>query len=334
MFAGISLASDPANGDLIAPRSPASGNKAVSKAIDDALAKAGFNATEAEKLRGAYHVGINQIDDDSDKSRQLLDSALGKILNQADVKKVDDALDVLIGQLGGLVSRDVDAADAAAASFPAPPKDDEAARKLYERIKENLEKLHPELKGPKIPDGCNCKKTIDAVKQPKPEGGMTYEWYLNWEHKNLITTCVQPCVGQAIKMFTEKLQGYQKREIIERHGWIHTPAVDPYQPHSKREEASEQSEQESKTPVAQLESPQTGNLESYRAWCETTQKSGKYCTCAMKKPTIWDYFWRPKTSRRCSKFCKNVVGPWLEKENATLATIPRPIGPVMLPPQA
>jgi hypothetical protein len=108
LFASTIVASSPPHEGLVTERSPAPDNNAVSKAIDDALANAGLNATEAAKIRDVYHVGINQIDDSSDEWRKALDDALRKILDNADVKKIDDALDVLVGKLDGLVSRDVE----------------------------------------------------------------------------------------------------------------------------------------------------------------------------------------------------------------------------------
>jgi hypothetical protein len=105
---GTNLASHPPYEDLITERSPAFDNKQVSDAINDALARAGFNAGEAAKIRNSYHVDVDQIDDNSDKSRQLLDEALSNILDKPDVKRIDAALDFLVGKLDGLVERDAE----------------------------------------------------------------------------------------------------------------------------------------------------------------------------------------------------------------------------------
>jgi hypothetical protein len=102
---GTNLASHPPHEDLITERSPAFYNKQVSDAINDALARAGFNAGEAAKIRDSYHVDVDQIEDNSDKSRQLLDEALSNMLDKPDVKRIDAALDFLVGKLDGLVER-------------------------------------------------------------------------------------------------------------------------------------------------------------------------------------------------------------------------------------
>lgn len=540
LLAGIATASDSPQEDIITERSPAPGK--ASEAINDALTKAGFDAAEAAKISDAYRVGadelVDQIDDSGDKSRQLLDDALVKGLDTADVEKVDDALNVLVGKLGGLVGRDVDATidsglvsrdvDATAdgslegtrsssvddrnditafqslekrKSFPfpfEPPKCDcedvmdamveprpkpltwdwyydwkqehwtdkkpnlrcvmvcvreatdrltmqkiekfnkdlvwfeahaeatkggdasdipdsppqkreetaehseqgaeeskmseaqlestktssEASRvndgvkydvydprahEMWREIKEELRKFDPEkIKdldeedlrlseqytkiwkdiakirpypvwkdpahnpgspgdqkhhsrriAPELPQ-CDCKTVIDAVKEPKPEGGMTFEWYLNWQHKNLNIACVRPCVSEAVDRFAWKLKEFQLTEAngdFRKGGW---PRTEDLPPHTKREEATDDAgpkDAKIPIPITKNEPPKSVHDPSYRAWYEATRKNNDFCTCELKKPTVWRWFNKLfLPSSRCSRFCNASVKAWFEKE--------------------
>ena len=136
--------------------------------------------------------------------------------------------------------------------------------------------VHPNLPWkeyvPDVPD-CDCMTAIDAVKEPKPEGGLTFEWYQKWQHKKLNASCIQPCVGQAVEQFTLRLQNYQRREALLESPWIggrrgrpiphDFPAENLPGPLSKREETTEPVELEDlKIPV--VEGPKKPLPKTYR----------------------------------------------------------------------
>ena len=94
--------------DLAASLSPAFDNDQVSATINNALAKAGFDAEEVELFRTGYHYAVDQFDGNEDELRQLLSVVLTKALDAPDVEKIDGALDVLGDKLDGILPRDVD----------------------------------------------------------------------------------------------------------------------------------------------------------------------------------------------------------------------------------
>lgn len=442
-------------------------------AIDKGLSAAGFDAAEKEKLKDLFQVGVAQIDDKSDESRALLDSALDKVLDKADVEKVDAAIDALVGNLRKITSRDVDPSSnhgkivaSALQNFledakrittskqakmwfqkfqglfpdndvsvsehcdcdkiiPAveesihdavlnwdwyanwqkkhdpdetldikcfEPCMESKADKFVDEIK-YFRKHDPPVDEPKVKnvttiagivtapgsvekreessensfqvkrkiplyqllpepvlvnvDGCDCKKTIESVKEPKPKDQSDYEWYPNWRAKyhpeGLNTTCITPCVDNAIKEFIYKVKKHQIFASFQ-------PTLHPKIPHdapnspprSKREETSEPSaEGGSKIPIIANEPPKSVETLSYRDWFTKIQKDGRFCTCAMeekKSPKLMDWvlkFW-PKHTQRCAKFCKATVGPWLEKEEKKGNSTGRPFfispKPVTVPP--
>ena len=94
--------------DLIAPRSSDFDNDKVSATINDALAKAGFDADEADSFLAGYHVAVDQFDDNEEESRKLLADVLLKVLDYDDVETVGGALDVLGDKADRLIPRDFD----------------------------------------------------------------------------------------------------------------------------------------------------------------------------------------------------------------------------------
>jgi hypothetical protein len=100
------ISADPPHEGPIAGRSPVS-TKQVSAAINNALDSAGLDASESEKVRQAFHVGIDQIDDESDEARKALNGALGKVLPSDKVKHVDAAADHVVDKVDSLVERDL-----------------------------------------------------------------------------------------------------------------------------------------------------------------------------------------------------------------------------------
>jgi hypothetical protein len=102
------VSADPPHEGHVAKRSPVS-TKQISAAINNVLAKAGLDASESEKVRHAYDVGVDQIDDESDESRKALDRALSKILASDKVKHIDAHIDHVVDIASSIVERDLDA---------------------------------------------------------------------------------------------------------------------------------------------------------------------------------------------------------------------------------
>jgi hypothetical protein len=106
------ISADPPHEGPIAERSPVF-TKQISAAINNALAS-GLDASESEKVRQAFHVGIDQVDDESDEARKALNGALGKVLPSDKVKHVDAAVDHVVDKVDSLVERDLgDSAESA-----------------------------------------------------------------------------------------------------------------------------------------------------------------------------------------------------------------------------
>jgi hypothetical protein len=185
---------------------------------------------------------------------------------------------------------------------------------------------HSKRSVPKVP-GCDCEATIEAVKDPKPEGGMTYKWFQNWEHKAVNTSCVHPCVDNAIDRFTKTIVEYQAFEARidkEYQDYLNRPLNDTSV--EKREEPTDLPEPfEAKTSKPENELPKTAHPFTYRDRYKKTQKTGQYCTCSLPKPSIWTrvmVFYQK--SQRCRNFCSQSVKPFLEKEKETLAVPKEP----------
>ncbi|GAB7328378.1 hypothetical protein MBLNU13_g00361t1 [Cladosporium sp. NU13] len=515
--------------DTIASRSPAFDSEKVSATINDAVAKAGFDADEAEAIRAGYHVAVDQFDDSEDESRKLMSDVLLKVLDDADVEKVGDALDVLGEKFDGLVPRDVDTTagskddvktehiivtdssnDLASRDVPTvfeimatmtqeeghsgkgpipgivkdghdehggrhdkrssqpeerqeatdhagpepvelvkkfsptklpEPVDEENVRptptevlashpflaqfmemglldnpdapraataedvgrilvllsnpnstkipgsnsnltdsdyarlNFLERLKEmgllkqpkgkrimTIEEVfqswqdyslkakadrnttlpstaidapekvqekiplpdyvvfHSKRSVPEVP-GCDCQSTIDAVKEPKPEGGMTYEWFQHWKYKDVNPKCIRPCVDKAIDHFDETVRKYQAFEEqfggmlgAERQPPKTVPGI------SKRNEPVDLSKPaEADVPTVKNEPPKSVNGITYRDWYKMTQETGEFCTCHMQSPSMW--YWVLSfygKSQRCIKFCSQSVEPFLKKEKEAL----------------
>lgn len=496
--------------DLTASRSSAFDGDQVSATINDALAKAGFDADEAESLLAGYHVAVDQFDDDEDESRKLLSDVLLKVLEQPDVEKVDGALDVLGDKADGLVPRNVDTTagpndgkkagrvvvidpshdlaprdrDSSVATIPElmatltlaeghsgkgpipgfvpdgrdehggkhdnissqlekrqeatgnagpepldSPKsvdeehlrptpteslvsshpllaqfkemglldnldepraataeevgrilhlpthpnstklpgsdpsltdNDNAKLNFFERLKEmglvkkptgkrvittgeiferlqdymakaNIDrnstlstaddpaKYHERIPIPvglishskrSVPEvvGCDCQATIDAIKEDKPEGGMTYTWFQGWKHKDVNTLCVRPCVDKAIEHFAETVKKYQLFE--EQFGLKNPPGLA-----KRKQPLGIHGPVEGEVPTVKNEPPKSAFDGTYRDWVSKTQKTGEFCTCDTKSSWLWSWVKQIYgTSSRCINFCSQSVKPFLEKE--------------------
>ena len=511
--------------DLTASRSSAFDGDQISATINDALAKAGFDADEADSLLAGYHVAVDQFDDNEDESRKLLSDVLLKVLEQPDVEEVDGALDGLGDKADGLVPRDVDTTagpndgkktghvvvidssnglaprgrDSSVATVPelmatltleeghsgkgpipgfvpdgrdehggkhdnigsqlekrkeatgnagagpldSPERVDEehlsptpteslvsshpllaqfkemglfdnpdepraatagdvgrilhllthpnstrlpgsdpsltdndiAKLNFFERLKEmglvkkptgkrvmttgeiferlqdymakaNIDrnttlstaddpaKYHEHIPIPvglishskrSVPEvvGCDCQATIDAVKEDKPEGGMTYTWFQGWKHKDVNTLCVRPCVDKAIEHFAETVRKYQKFEEQFGAGLKNPPGLSK----RKNQPLPVDGPVEAEVPTVKNEPPKSVFDGTYRDWFSKTQKTGEFCTCYMKSSWLWSWI-KPiyGKSSRCIEFCSQSVKPFLEKEkdNQTLAVPQEP----------
>jgi hypothetical protein len=174
---------------------------------------------------------------------------------------------------------------------------------------------HTKRSVPEVP-GCDCEATVDAVKSPKPEGLMNYKSFQNWEHKAVNTSCIHPCVDQAIDHFTKQVveyQAFEARESLKPHGTV-----------SKREEPKEiPAPAEAKVPMTKNEASKSVYPFTYRDWYKKTAKSGKSCTCDLRTPSFFSWFTSfTKKSKRCRSFCAQSVKPFLDKEKKTLAAEP------------
>jgi hypothetical protein len=180
---------------------------------------------------------------------------------------------------------------------------------------------HSKRSVPKVP-GCDCEATIEAVKDPKPEGGMTYKWFQTWEHKAVNTSCVHPCVDNAIDRFTKTIVEYQAFEARidkEYQDYLNRPLNDTVI--ERREEPTDHpAPVEAKVPMAKKGPSMSAHPFNYRDWYRQTQKTGQYCTCSLQKPSIltWIMSFYQK-SQRCRNFCSESVKPFLEKEKETPA---------------
>jgi hypothetical protein len=158
--------------------------------------------------------------------------------------------------------------------------------------------------------GCDCQVTIDAVKEDKPEGGMTYTWFRGWKHKDVNTLCVRPCVDKAIEHFADTVRKYQKFEEQFGAGLKNPPGL------SKRKQPlGIHGPVEEEVPTVKNEPPKSVFDGTYRDWFRKTQKTGEFCTCYMKSSWLWSWIkpvWGP--SSRCINFCSQSVKPFLEKE--------------------
>jgi hypothetical protein len=185
---------------------------------------------------------------------------------------------------------------------------------------------HSKRSVPKVP-GCDCEATIEAVKDPKPEGGMTYKWFQTWEHKAVNTSCVHPCVDNAIDRFTKTVFEYQAFE--ERMNKEYPVCLDCQLNRTsveKREEPTDfPASAEAKPAMPLKEPPEAVHPLTYRDWYKKTQKTGQFCTCNLQPPSIYTWLLSfYQKSQRCKNFCSQSVKPFLEKEKETLAV---PKGP-------
>jgi hypothetical protein len=222
---------------------------------------------------------------------------------------------------------------------------------VFERIQSMRRKVKPELdttptptaEGPTIPDkyipvpeaqgshskrsvpkvpGCDCEATMGAVKDPKPEGGMTYKWFQTWKHKAVNTSCVHPCVDNAIDRLTKTVFEYQAFE--ERMNKEYPGCLDCQLNQTsveKREEPTVSPEfAKAKLVMPSQELPKTADPLTYRDWYSKTQKNGDLCTYNLRQPSIWTWVMAfTGKSQRCRNFCSQSVKPFLEKEKETSA---------------
>ncbi|KAM0705917.1 hypothetical protein Q7P35_007277 [Cladosporium inversicolor] len=219
---------------------------------------------------------------------------------------------------------------------PEPPVNSDAPTEVHEvvPVPEPSKESIPEAQGSHSKrsvevSGCDCKATIDAVIEPKPEGGMTYEWFKKWKHKKVEPVCVHLCVDNAIGRFTEKVREFQSRERQERQemrdsfDWHYDfPKAKEHVPeNSKREEPTDLPESAvAKIPVVKNKPLKPAHDATYRDWYKKTQKSGELCTCHLQSPSLWGWVMAiTQKSQRCKSFCSQSVKPFLEKDKETPA---------------
>lgn len=176
---------------------------------------------------------------------------------------------------------------------------------------------HSKRSVPKVP-GCDCEATIEAVKDPKPEGGMTYKWFQNWKHKAVNTSCVHACVDNAIDRFTKTIVEYQAFEARidkEYQDYLNDTVIE------KREKPTDlPASAEAKPAMPLKEPPEAVHPLTYRDWYKKTQKTGQFCTCNLQPPSIYTWLLSfYQKSQRCRNFCSESVKPFLEKEKETPA---------------
>jgi len=198
----------------------------------------------------------------------------------------------------------------------------------HERIPIPVEQAsHSKRSVPEVP-GCDCQSTIDAVKEPKPEGGMTYAWFQNWKHKDVNTNCIRPCVDKAIDHFDETVRKYQ---AFEKQFGLGEMLGAGYQPPktgpgiAKRNQPVGHPELAKVVPTVKNEPPKSVKGMTYRDWFMKTQETGEFCTCHMQSPSMryWVLSFYSK-SQRCIQFCSQSVKPFLEKEKETLPVLQEP----------
>jgi hypothetical protein len=183
----------------------------------------------------------------------------------------------------------------------------------HERIPIPVEQAsHSKRAVPEVP-GCDCQSTIDAVKEPKPEGGMTYAWFQDWKHKDVNTNCIRPCVDKAIDHFDETVRKYQAFEKQFGAGLKRPSGLE------KRNQPIDHPELAKAVPAVKNEPPKSVKGMTYRDWFMKTQETGEFCTCHMQSPSMWSWVLSFYVkSQRCIKFCSQSVKPFLEKEKETL----------------
>jgi hypothetical protein len=225
------ISADPPHEGLITERSPVS-TKQISAAINNALAS-GLDASESEKVRQASHVGIDQVDDESDEARKALNGALGKVLASDKVKHVDAAVDHVVDKVESLVEkRNLDAS----AGF-APINGGVAAHCNGVDCTKTIEKRDNEARKdeprksllPPIfhainitlatPTKCDCKRVIASVIEPRPEDGMSQAWFVEWKKAfypqgDLSTRCIKSCVDKSIHKFVKQIKVLQAAEQL------------------------------------------------------------------------------------------------------------------------
>ena len=175
-----------------------------------------------------------------------------------------------------------------------------------------MQASHSKRSVPEVP-GCDCQATIDAVKEPKPEGGMTYAWFQDWKHKDVNTNCIRPCVDKAIDHFDETVRKYQAFEKQFGASLKQPSGLE------KRNQPIDHPELAKAVPTVKNEPPKSVKGMTYRDWFMKTQETGDFCTCHMQSPSMW--YWVLSfysKSQRCIKFCSQSVQPFLEKEKETL----------------
>jgi hypothetical protein len=171
---------------------------------------------------------------------------------------------------------------------------------------------HTKRSVPEVP-GCDCQATIDAVTAPIPEGPfMTYKFFQNWEHKDVNTSCIHPCVDKAIDHFTKYVEEYQAFEARVDREYLESLKAGGV---SKREEPTT-----GLPALSMAKDPKPVHPFTYRDWYKKTAKSGDFCTCRLKSNPVWSlYMLFTKTSKRCRSFCSQSVKPFLDKEKETVA---------------
>jgi hypothetical protein len=217
---------------IISERPPVS-TKQISADINNALAKAGLDASESEKIRQAYHVGVGQIDDESDESRQALSGALSKILASDTVKHINADINHVVDTASSVVERDQDASagfapvdGGVAAHHNGVDATPTSPSPTVENVLLPRKNLSPPVHNRTntnitldVPTECDCKKVIDSVVEPKPEGGMSQAWFIDWKKDHypqgdLSTRCIKSCVDESIHTFIKKIKEFQAAEQL------------------------------------------------------------------------------------------------------------------------
>lgn len=176
----------------------------------------------------------------------------------------------------------------------------------------------PEPPKERTADTCDCKLVGDILSHQYKAWAHPKAWFLpkkfadfnDWE-------CVKPCqqlwATDAKEEKEEKKP--EKRSLVARDqdrdietGDLHIIPEAPAPANVTLETAEDKK----------------NTLLSYRDWWIKTKKSGKHCTCSLKRShPVWEWIHKVlfPSSPRCRKFCKDVVKPWLEQEEKVKAAV-------------